>query len=94
MLPSILIRRLLLQALMGPQVIVKINPALGFLKKLPQRAIGPALGDSELENPHKPLGVAIVSGRPCPTHRAHEAFPKKRFVSAPLPTGCLDPNER
>jgi hypothetical protein len=77
MISGILIRRLLTQSFMRPVLIIKIDPALGFLQKLSQCAIGPAFGYSELKNANKPLCVAIVCRRPCSTHRAHEAFPQE-----------------
>ncbi len=78
MTSSILIRRLLIQALMWPQLVIKIDPALGFPQKLSQCAIGPAFGYGELEQAHKPLGVAIIGGRSCSAHRTYEAFRQER----------------
>jgi|GEM_PF-7070982 len=64
MISGIVIRRLLMQALMWPQLVIKINPALCFAEKFSQRAIGPAFGYSELENANKPFCIAIVCGCP------------------------------
>jgi Tn3 transposase DDE domain len=48
------IRRLLLQALKRPVLVIKIDPELGFPQKLSQRAIGTAFRYGELENADKP----------------------------------------
>src|SRR6266487_1016165 len=63
-----------MQALMWPLLVIKIDPTLGFPKKLSLCSIGPAFRYGELENANKPLGVAIVCRCPCSTHRSHEAF--------------------
>jgi hypothetical protein len=68
MLSGIVVRRLLMQALMWPILIIKIDPALSFPQKLSQGTIGPAFGYSELKNANEPFCVAIVGGRPCSAH--------------------------
>src|SRR5437016_6297207 len=78
MISGMVIRRLLLQALMWPILIIKIDPALGFPQELPKCAIGTTFGNGKLEHAHKPLGVAIVGRGSCATHRAHEAFRQER----------------
>lgn len=50
MTSSIVIRRLLIQALMWPQLGIKIDPALGFPQKLFQRAIGPTFGYADVHS--------------------------------------------
>src|SRR6267154_772413 len=74
MISGIVIRRLLMQSLMRPVLVIKIAPALGFPQKLSQRAIGPAFGYSELKHAHKPFCIAIVCGCSCSTHGTLEAF--------------------
>src|SRR6266571_5270042 len=78
MLFSILVRRLLMQALMWPILMIKIDPALGFPQKISQRPIGPAFGYSELKNANEPFCVAVVGGRSCAANRTHEAFHQER----------------
>ena len=74
MISGIVIRRLLMQSLMRPKLVIKIAPALCFPQKLSQRAIGPALRYGELKHTDKPFCIAIVCGCPCSTHGAWEAF--------------------
>ena len=59
---------------MRPQVIVKIDPVLGGLKKVPQRSIAPSLGNCLLENPNEPFSIAVIGWRTRSAHGANEAF--------------------
>src|SRR5260370_36634673 len=74
MLESMVIRRLLLQSFMRPLLVIKIDPALGLLQKLSQRAIGPAFGYGKLKHANKSLCVAVVFGRACSAHGTLEPF--------------------
>src|SRR2546427_17243 len=77
MISGIVIRRLLLQSLMRPVLVIKIAPVLGFPQKLSKCAIGPAFGDSELKHANKPFCIAIVCGCSCSTHGPLESFPQE-----------------
>ena len=68
MIPSILIRRAAAQTLMRSLVIIEIHPVLCHLKELPQRPIGHSFGDSELEESHKPFGIAVICWRISSVH--------------------------
>src|SRR5260221_14193717 len=78
MLSGIVIRRLLLQSFMRPLLVIKIDPVLGFLQKLSQRAIGPAFGYGKLKHANKPLCVAVVCRRACSAHGTLEPFEQER----------------
>src|SRR5260370_856275 len=78
MLSSIVIRRLLLQSFMKPLLVIKIDPALGWLRKRSQRAIGPAFGYGKLKHANKSLCVAVVCGRACSAHGTLEPFEQER----------------
>src|SRR5947209_4594254 len=92
MLTGIVIRRLLMQSFMRPVLVIKIDPALGFLQKLSKRAIGPTFGYGKLKNANKPLCVAVVCRRACSAHGTLEPFEQERgprllcSVLAPLIT--------
>src|SRR5712691_7750823 len=74
MISGILIRRLLMQSLMRPVLVIKIAPALGFPQKLSKRAIGAAFGYSQLKHANKPFCIPIVCGCSCSTHGTLESF--------------------
>jgi len=86
LLLSKLIRRTIVQTLMGPGRVVKVHPALGCSQKVSHRAIGvalgdgqlkeshKALGDGQLKESHKALGIAVISRRSCPAHGADKAL--------------------
>src|SRR5947209_763269 len=78
MISGIVIRRLLIQAFMWPQLVIKIDPALGFVEKFSQRAIGPTSGYSELKYANEPFCITIVCGRPRSTHGALKSFHQER----------------
>src|SRR5258708_16606045 len=74
MISGIVIRRLRMQALMRPELVIKSAPALGLLQKRSKRVIGSAFGYSELKHANKPFCIAIVCGCSCSTHRTLESF--------------------
>src|SRR5260370_34283212 len=71
---SKLIRRNVVQALMRPHPIIKLDPILGSSEELAQGLIRAAFSHGELEDPNKPFRVAVGRGRACPAHRELKAF--------------------
>jgi len=59
---------------MWPGGVVKVDPLLGGSQKVSQRTIRLTLGDGQLKEPHKALGIAIVGRRPCSAHRTDKAL--------------------
>jgi hypothetical protein len=65
---------------MWPLLIVKIDPDLRRSQKLPQRVIGAAISDSQLEDADKAFRVAIVRRRASPAHGEHKAFVQEELA--------------
>src|SRR5579875_507546 len=80
MLLSILERGEVLQSLMRPLVIVKIDPRLRRAQKLAQCVIRSAISYRQLEGANKAFCIAIVSGRACTAHRENKPFAQKQFT--------------
>jgi len=50
---------------MRPGCVVKVDPCLRSPQEISQGAIGLTLGDCQLKEPHKALGIAIIRRRAC-----------------------------
>lgn len=74
MLLGILLRRKIVETLMGTQLMIKRDPDLGCSQKLPQGVIRSSIGYRAFEQADKALGIVIIGRGSCPTHGLHKAF--------------------
>src|SRR6266566_1877299 len=64
MLLSIVKRREVIEPLMWSLLIIKVDPCLSHLQKLPQRIIGATISDSQLEDADKAFRMPLSVGVP------------------------------
>ena len=68
MLLGIVLRRKIASALMGTQLMIKRDPRLGRLQKLPKGVIRSSIRYREFKEADKARGLAIIGRGSCPTH--------------------------
>ena len=63
MVLNVLERGEVIEPLMWPLLMVKVDPSLSCSQQLPQRIIGATIGDGQLEDADKSLGIAVGLSR-------------------------------